>query len=360
MSLTTKSTLKFVYRLLPALLALLLGGRAWAFDEDHKEAVNGTTLHFRVRGADKANPYLLILHGGPGFSAHMFYPWGTSLEKSLNLVYLDQRGCGESARYRLKEPFAPQPEELKAFTLDTLVQDIEGVREALKVPKWYVLGHSWGGMLGLEYTAKHPDQVLGLIDMDGAVSFPRMQNDMLANCEAHFQEQVIHGTEAQKKQAGNFLKQIQSLKALPPTNPIRLFGAFQLALGSAGLYFAGDTQTLFGQFQSRIRDSVQPYKIPTFSLAQASEPMQGLIEHDHLLTRDDTPLLGKIRVPALLLNGKQDGVITPDQAQMAHRGIRNSQLLVLDACGHFPFVEQPEKTTAAVLDFVSRQGKKGS
>ena len=67
---------------------------AFAFDEDHHEVINGAMLHFRVRGADKANPYLVILHGGPGFSSHMFYAWGPSLEKSLNVVYLDQRGGG--------------------------------------------------------------------------------------------------------------------------------------------------------------------------------------------------------------------------------------------------------------------------
>ena len=60
---------------------------AFAFDEDHHEVINSALLHFRVRGTDKAHPYLVILHGGPGLSAHMFCPCRASLEKTVNVVY---------------------------------------------------------------------------------------------------------------------------------------------------------------------------------------------------------------------------------------------------------------------------------
>src|SRR5579862_5086197 len=126
------------------LLLALNVTRAWAFDEDHKEKINGVMLHFRVRGDDKANPYLLILHGGPGYSAHMFYPWGPALEKNLNVIYLDQRGCGESTRYHSVSPSQTQ-EALREFAIVNQIKDIEGVREYLKISRWYVLGHSWGG-----------------------------------------------------------------------------------------------------------------------------------------------------------------------------------------------------------------------
>ena len=82
----------------------------------------------------------------------------------------------------------------------------------------------------------------------------------------------------------------------------------------------------------------------------ANEPAVALIANDHFLTRDDTPLLSQIAVPTLIIVGRQDGVITPQSAEAA---IKNSQLVELDACGHFPFFEQPEKTTAAISAFVS-------
>src|SRR5690349_14073888 len=98
-------------------LCTLAAAQVRAFDEDYKQNINGTRLHFRVRGTDKANPYLLILHGGPGFSAHMYYSWGVTLEKTVNVVYLDQRSCGESDRYHFSTRFVPTGDLAKDYTL---------------------------------------------------------------------------------------------------------------------------------------------------------------------------------------------------------------------------------------------------
>lgn len=325
-------------------LLLLMSLPALAFDEDHHEVINGAMLHFRVRGADKANPYLVILHGGPGFSAHMFYAWGPSLEKSLNVVYLDQRGGGESARLSVANPMAPTPAEIKGYTFQTLVADTEGVRKYLKVDKWFVLGHSNGGMLGIEHVAAHPEHVLGYIHMDGLVSVPQVQTAILENAAKKF-------AAATPRDAAD-LAAVTQLQALPPDTPYRMFGALGLAMGPAGLYFAGDQKAAFAAFYGQIGAALKPYHIPPAALAPAQEPAAALIANDHYLTRDDTPLLAKITVPVLIINGRQDGVVTPRSAEAVHAAVTGSQIVLLDACGHFPFFEQPEKTTQAILRFV--------
>ncbi len=319
---------------------------ASAFDRDYKAHINGTILHFRVRGTDGANPYLVILHGGPGFSAHMFYAWGPRLEKSLNVVYLDQRGCGESARLSIADPMHPQPAEVKGYTVANLVGDIEGVRRFLKVSRWYVLGHSWGGMLGLEYVTAHPTHVLGYIHMDGLVSVPQMQNAILSDAAKKFAASRPRNVAA--------LAQVARLRALPPASPMRLFGALGLAMGPAGLYFAGDQTAGFAAAQAQLVAAVRPYHLPPAALMPAQEPGVALIVNDHFLTRDDTPLLARVAVPTLILNGRQDGVIPPSVAEAAHAAIPRSQLVLLDHCGHFPFIEQPAKTAAAILAFTAR------
>ena len=70
-------------------------------------------------------------------------------------------------------------------------------------------------------------------------------------------------------------------------------------------------------------------------------------------TRDDTPLLAKVTVPTLIINGKQDGVITPQIAEAVHAAIQGSKIVGLDNCGHFPFFEQPTETTRAVPGFTA-------
>jgi proline iminopeptidase len=346
-----KQRLSIAFPFLPVLLlALIANGPVQAFDEDHIESINGATLHFRVRGSDKANPYLLILHGGPGFSAHMFYAWGPSLEKTVNVVYLDQRGCGQSAHVAIANPQHIQPSEVKDYTITTLVQDIEGVRQALGVNKWYVLGHSWGGMLGLEYIAAHSDHVSGFVDMDGLVSVPKMTTSILDESKAKF----AAGKKAGKPGMDTLLTQVAHIRALPQTDPKRLDGALGLALGPAALYFAQDQPVRFMAFNMIIANAVQPYNVPYDTLLPTDAPEAGLIDNDNFLSRDDTVLLAKVTVPTLIINGRQDGVITPVEAKATHTGIRGSELLLLDDCGHFPFADQPDKAAAAVNKFLSQ------
>jgi proline iminopeptidase len=355
-SLQRQYTRLFAAIMLVCLLLPLAASRSAAFDEDHKEQINGTVLHFRVRGTNKQNPYLLILHGGPGFSAHMFYPWGPSLEKVLNVVYLDQRGCGESTRYKFKSQYEPKPEEIKDLTVANLVKDIEGVREFLKVDRWFVLGHSWGGMLGIEYVAAFPDHIVGFIDMDGAISFARIQDDILANCAVKFAQDAKSSNADTKQQGEALLEQTKKIQAMRSSDPLRMINASALALGPGNLYFAGDQPKAFAAFMAKIQSATQPYHIPPADLGQSAELSIALIVNDGLPTRDVSTLLPKITVPTLILNGKQDGVVTPGMAQVAHDGIKGSTLTLLDNCGHFPFIEQPEKTTAAVLNFVKKAG----
>ena len=334
---------------------LLAALPVFAFDEDHREVINGATLHFRVRGTDKAHPYLVILHGGPGFSAHMFYAWGPSLEKTLNVVYLDQRGSGESARLTVANVMAPTPAEIKGYTIANLVEDMEGVRRSLKVDKWYVLGHSYGGMLGLEYVTAHPDHVLGYIHMDGSGFRAADGSDAVLD---NAQEEV------RGRQNGLMTpllwRRWRSFAPCRRTIPLPFVRRVRPGDGAGGLVFCPAIRRLpFAAFyRADWEKAIKPYNLSPVALAPSalrSQPGTALIANDHFLTRDDTPLLSKVTVPTLIINGKQDGVIPPSAAAAAHTVIKGSQLVELDHCGHFPFVEQPEKTTAAVLAFVASQ-----
>lgn len=333
------------------LFAFCLTGRAaHAFDEDHLETINGARLHFRVRGTDKANPYLLILHGGPGFSCHMFYGWGASLEQKLNVVYLDQRGCGESQHLQFANPLAPTPQEARDYTFPNLIKDIEGVRDFLKVNTWYVLGHSWGGMLGIEYVAAHPEHVAGFIIMDGLVSQPLTQDAILDRLQARYEQKRIGSDPAQKASAESQLQNITMLRLTPP-GPTRLEGVYQYLFALMNELYYARPQEAIPRGQQNLQEVTDKYHV-SLSLMAAIEPQSALMLTERYATRDDRSLLAKITPPTLIINGKQDGLITPALAELTHVGISKSKLLLYDDCGHFPFVEQPQKTTQAILTFI--------
>jgi proline iminopeptidase len=318
------------------------------FDEDHLEAINGTKLHYRVRGWDKAHPYLVLLHGGPGGSALEFYPWGEALERELNVVYLDQRGSGLSERARFAGA-APTPVEAAPFALANQVADVEGVRERLGVERWYVLGHSFGGMLGVEVTVAAPDHVIAYIHMCGLISVPMINEDWLAYAERAVTE-TARLDPKESARAADVLASVAALRAMTPEQrereleervinklmPERVRDRFQ----AANLYDA------------RIdREVLQRYHLSP-ELFYSPEPGRALAVAEHFATRDVLDSLARIRVPTLILSATRDPQIPPARARMAAALIPGAQLLLIDDAGHELYKDQPVKSAEAVLTFV--------
>jgi pimeloyl-ACP methyl ester carboxylesterase len=109
---------------------------------------NGLTFSGIASGpAD--GPLVLFLHGWPEFADS----W-TSLAQSLGndgyrAVALDQRGYSTGAR----------PEAIDAYTIDTLVSDALGFADALGRPRFHLVAHDWGAMLGWFLAANHGDRL---------------------------------------------------------------------------------------------------------------------------------------------------------------------------------------------------------
>ncbi|GER43289.1 proline iminopeptidase [Striga asiatica] len=94
----------------------------------------------------------VFLHGGPG--------GGTSPNNRkffdpsfYRIILFDQRGAGKSIPHAC----------LEENTTWDLIEDIERLRDHLKVPEWLVFGGSWGSTLALAYSVSHPDKVTGLV-----------------------------------------------------------------------------------------------------------------------------------------------------------------------------------------------------
>lgn len=117
---------------------------------------DGHRVHWELHGAPGGKP-AVVVHGGPGSGCA---PWwrGFFDESAYRVVLFDQRGCGRS------RPHASTPEvDLTANTTHHLVADIERLREHLGVPRWLVLGGSWGSTLALAYAQAHPEAVTELV-----------------------------------------------------------------------------------------------------------------------------------------------------------------------------------------------------
>jgi proline iminopeptidase len=109
------------------------------------------TISYEESGNLQGKP-VVFLHGGPGGGSLPMYRQFFDPQQ-WRIVIFDQRGCGKST------PHA----ELTENTTWDLVEDIEKLREHLKIARWVVFGGSWGSTLALAYSQTHPQSCLGLI-----------------------------------------------------------------------------------------------------------------------------------------------------------------------------------------------------
>lgn len=108
---------------------------------------------------------LLLLNGGPGATHEYFECMESFLPKEgIEFIYYDQLGCGNS----------DNPNDTAMWDLDRYVEEVEQVRTALNLDKnnFYLLGHSWGGILAMQYALKYQQNLKGLIVSNMMSSIP--------------------------------------------------------------------------------------------------------------------------------------------------------------------------------------------
>ncbi|MCA8829737.1 proline iminopeptidase-family hydrolase [Hymenobacter pini] len=108
---------------------------------------------------------LLLLNGGPGATHEYFECMESFLPREgVEIIYYDQLGCGNS----------DNPQDTSMWSLPRYVEEVEQVRQALKLDKdnFYLLGHSWGGILAAEYALKHQQHLKGLVISNMMMSIP--------------------------------------------------------------------------------------------------------------------------------------------------------------------------------------------
>lgn len=123
---------------------------------------------FRVwtkRIGNNPNKKLLLLHGGPGFTHEYFEAFDSYLPAAgIEYYYYDQLGSA----------YSDQPDDPELWELPRFVEEVEQVRSALQLDQdnLYLLGHSWGGILAMEYALRYEQHVKGLVISNMMASIP--------------------------------------------------------------------------------------------------------------------------------------------------------------------------------------------
>jgi L-proline amide hydrolase len=251
---------------------------------------------------------LLCLHGGPGASWHHMAPY-EQLATGRRVICYDQVGCGNSA---IEEPHDPA-----MFTNELFIAEVDAVREALGLAECHVLGHSWGGMLGMAYAISRPAGLVSLLVESSPASVPF------------------------------WLKELDLLRAALPQSVDDVLRRHE----AAGTTDSDEYQQTMIKFYDRHVCRIRPYPDwvqATFDSIEANPEvyftMNGPSEFHVIGPLKDFDIvseLGQIEAPTLLFCGEFDEV-TPATVGQAHEAIPGSQFVVLPGCSHMSQAERPD------------------
>jgi proline iminopeptidase len=266
---------------------------------------------------EPTNP-VLVLHGGPGAEHDYLLPQMLDIGATgRELVFYDQRGGGKS-----------KTDDRTPITWRTQADDLALVARELNLDSGNgltVVGYSWGGLLALLYAIEAAA---------GRVS-PAVSRLVLvdpAPVTRAFRERFEK--EFAARQAGPVIKQMRddlAASGLRESDP-DAFRHRSFELSVAG-YFADPR---------RARD-LTPFRV-------VGRVQQSIWESlgDFDLTRPGS--LDSIRIPTLVVHGRQDPI--PLESSEAAAKSLQSPLVVLEDCGHVPYVEQPQQLFAAINSFL--------
>lgn len=202
-------------------------------------------------------------------------------------------------------------EVTRAFSLYDAVADVLAVLDELGIEKAVWCGLSIGGMVALRAALTCPERVEGVILMD-----------------------TDAGPETR----------IRKLKYRGMGSGARLLGI--------GPFLSPVTRLMFGPTtRRRNRALVEEWKnrFSTVHVPSMLRGLEALVQRDSLLTR-----LSRIRVPALVLVGREDRSLPPARSRRIHDLLPNSTLVEIPAAGHLAALEQPGPVNEAMMDFLRR------
>ena len=267
-------------------------------------------IYFEVHGKATGTP-IFILNGGPGF-AHTYLmpsaPIWKKLGKDRPVIFYDQRGTGQSTIKSSKG----------TCTLKDQMDDLDALRDYLGYEQITLLGHSWGGFLGMAYTARYPAQVKRLILVDSA-----------APCfgETIFLQKYIFPEIQERRQNLAFAVELGDKEAIR-SDTIEKFSM---------LFYSQEKKEAL---VSEVGNTAYNYDVNKDLWADLEK-------------YDLTPEIKKFTQPTLVITGRFDMNVAPLVAYRIHKLIAKSKFEVFEYSGHLPFFEEPERFIQVIREFIS-------
>jgi pimeloyl-ACP methyl ester carboxylesterase len=296
--------------------------------------LGGIDQWIQLRGEDRSNPVLLVLHGGPGWPNAVFTPLLRPWEQHFTVVQWDHRGTAKTLRRTGKAASGP-------MTFDRRVTDaielIEHLRRDLGVDQVVVLAESMGTLTGLPLAVRRPDLVAALVVTDLYV-------DMAANEATKWQLTLA------RLGAANNRKGVAALEAIGP-DPAR----WDLRAWTTNMAWAFRTNVPTPKLDRRL---LFPLALtsPIYSLRDLVALFSGFQWStaqmlSEVMAYDARRLGSRLEVPFFLFQGEQDVITLTSLATEYFTEVQapTKGLALIPDAGHFAAFTQPDRFLAELV-----------
>jgi len=312
----SRSTASSNMKLLSLIIVIALGSTASLSAEQPIETgykvVNGVSLYYEAIGEGVP---IVVVHGGPGLDHGYLLPQMAELAKGYRLIFYDQRAMGKSSA----------DFDTSQMTMNSFVEDLEGIRKAFGLEKMNLMGHSWGGLVAMFYAIKYPSHLQSLILVNTTPASSVLRN-------------LSFGIMSLKTTKEDSISQVQiaETEGFQKRDPAVMAKFFRL-LFHASFHNRQYADSLTLSFDS--------------SYAAKSVMVHQLNNDTTLRSYDIFAKLDTIQCPVLIIGGSDDAVV-PGANEKIRDHLHGAQYILMPGCGHFPFVESPDKFFPAVREFL--------
>ena len=273
---------------------------------------------------------MLLLHGGPGVTHEYFECFEDFLpQQGIQFFYYDQLGSA----------YSDQPDDVSLWTIDRFREEVEQVRAGLGLENFYLLGHSWGGMLGIEYALKYQKHLKGFVLSSMTASVP------------------------------SYMEYAARLRAALPAATIAVLDKYE----KKGEYHAPEyEEAMFKTVYARHICRLDPWPDPVDrAFKHMNEKVYNTMQgpNEFVITGnfkdwDRWKELPQTRVPTLVISGRYDEM-NPEDMRREGKLLQNSRVVLCEKGSHLAMWDDQEAYFRGLLGWIKdveagRTGKPNS
>jgi pimeloyl-ACP methyl ester carboxylesterase len=295
--------------------------------------IGGIDQWITIRGDDRANPVLLIMHGGPGDPQSPFPSWYAPYEHDFTVVQWDQPGAGKT--YGKNPTVAPTPARVIADGIE-LTRYLE---HELGKQKLIVLGHSWGSFLAIGMVQRAPELYAAVVGTGQTGSFKE-------SIQAQFDFLLEHA------RAANDQRTVAKLEAIGKPDPTDAHTYFTWWRIVHNPYIAASDQQFFTTLFATVDND--PELKRDQDTVDKGMMFSGETTVGDMLTTDLPKTAPQLGVPFIVIQGAED-MIAPTSVAKRYFDVVQAPLkkwIEVPNAGHFAIVTHAAQVRDALVQDV--------